>query len=212
MRCDEVIRELATPSDCRDDQALAVHLAHCKPCADWANRAEKLDRLWDMTRPADPGSEAWGTLWTSVNAAIDSPDSKQALRPWRVQGPKRATGETTHRSSKDARFWRGLAVVGTIVLAQAAAIILVFGVAWHHPAEPDRVPVAPPGFGLMPGTVANLESVIDVEDGQVVYIRSEGSSISKLDLTALELPNGEDPWYVFFGRMESGPTVVAMTE
>ncbi len=212
MRCEEVTRELAAPSDCRDDQALANHLGHCKKCADWADRAAKLDRLWDVTRPADPGSEAWGTLWTSVNEALDSSGPNKAHRPWRARGSERVSGDSPHQSSRDARFWRGLAMVGTIVLAQAAAILLAISLAWHSPTEPAGVPAVTPSAGLVQGTVPNLESVIDVEDGQVVYIRSDGPAIAILDLTALEMPNGEDPWYVFFGRVESGGTVVAMTE
>ena len=33
MRCDEVTRELAAPSDGRDDLATGRHLGHCEKCA-----------------------------------------------------------------------------------------------------------------------------------------------------------------------------------
>src|SRR4051812_27114103 len=119
MRCDEVTRELATPSDRRDDQALAEHLTHCEKCADWADRAEKLDRLWDATRPADPGPEAWASVWGAVNSALDAAAASQkAGRTGHARRPGQVAAQTT---SGDARFWRGLAVMGTLALAQAAA-------------------------------------------------------------------------------------------
>lgn len=212
MRCDEVTRELAAPSDCRDDRALAEHLVHCQKCADWEDRAAKLDRLWEVTRPPVPGSEAWGSLWTSVNAALDASDPRKATRPRLAQEPEQASGETAQPSSRDGRFWRGLAMLGTIALAQAAAVLLAFGFTWHHPAEPAGVPSVNPGAGLAQGTVPGLESVIDVEDGLVPYISSEGPTITVRDVADPEMPNGEDPWYVFFGRIESAGTEVAMTE
>ena len=60
MRCDEVIRELAVPTDDRDSAALAEHLANCPSCAVWAKRDAEFDRLWDATRPAEPSSRGVG--------------------------------------------------------------------------------------------------------------------------------------------------------
>ena len=54
MRCDEVIRELAVPTDDRDSAALAEHLASCPSCAGWAKRDAQFDRLWEATRPTNP--------------------------------------------------------------------------------------------------------------------------------------------------------------
>jgi len=212
MRCDEVTRELAAPSDSRDGRALAEHLAHCQKCADWADRAAKFDRLWEVTRPADPGSDAWGSVWTSVNAALDSAGAMKARRPWLGRASGQVFDDPANRRSREGRFWWGLAVVGTIALAQAAAILLAIGFAWHPPEGPSGVPDVNPGAGLVQGTVPNLEAVVDVEDGQVPYISSDGPTITVRDVAAPELPNGEDPWYVFFGRIESAGTVVAWTE
>jgi len=72
MRCDEVIRELAAPTDDRDETLLAAHLAGCSSCADWARRAALLDQLWDATRPSEPSAEAWDTVWANMTRALES--------------------------------------------------------------------------------------------------------------------------------------------
>jgi hypothetical protein len=207
MRCDEVTRELASPSDSRDDRALAQHLEQCKRCAEWADRASKLDRLWGMTRPVDPGAEAWASAWTSVNAALDSAGSRTTLRPLQARQTVQISGASDTSAPRAGRFWRGLAAVGTIALAQAAAVLLAIGFAWNWPGKPN-VSTGELAQARAPET----DSEIDVEDGQVPYIRSEGQSLAVLDVAAPELPNGEDPWYVFFGRIESARTQIAMTE
>jgi hypothetical protein len=210
MRCDDVTRELAAPSDGRDDRALADHLANCPKCADWANRAASLDRLWQTTRPVDPSPDAWGSVWASVNAALDAaPAPQTARRTLGARGFDRVDGPS---ASGNGRFWRGLATVATITLAQAAAVLLAFVFAWHRPADPAGGSSLKSQTGLAQATVPSLDSVVDVEDGQVLYISSDGSKIAVRDVAAPEMPNGEDPWYVFFGRIESAGTEIAMTE
>ena len=75
MRCDEVVRELAAPTADRDRAAMADHLAGCPACAEWARRAEALDRLWDATRPAEPSPEAWDAVWANIARALPCPAS-----------------------------------------------------------------------------------------------------------------------------------------
>ncbi len=70
--CDEVIRELAVPTDDRDSAALAEHLANCPSCADWAKRDAEFDRLWDATRPVEPSSQAWDAVWSHIASSLDS--------------------------------------------------------------------------------------------------------------------------------------------
>ena len=194
MRCDEVIRKLGLPSDGRADRALAEHLAECKDCAGWAERAVKLDRLWDATRPAEPCPEAWDQVWSSVSARLDEAEATVS----RIEGK-------SYRVSAHARPWRGFAVVGVIGLAQAAAILLAMSLSWTGPARkaPSLAPAGPEPV---------VESVVDVPEGQVVYIRSDGPDVNVIDVTALEAANGEDPWFVFFNRVESASTMVAMSE
>ena len=78
MHCDEVIRELAVPTDDRDPASLAEHLAQCPSCAAWADRAAQFDRLWEATRPAEPTGEMWDTVWTQVACAVDKSDTGRA--------------------------------------------------------------------------------------------------------------------------------------
>ena len=72
MHCDEVIRELAVPTDDRDSAALAEHLASCPSCADWAKRDAQFDRLWDATRPTEPSPQVWDTVWAHIASSLDS--------------------------------------------------------------------------------------------------------------------------------------------
>ena len=73
MRCDDVIRELAVPTDDRDTAALASHLANCGNCADWAQKDSQFERLWDATRPVEPSAQLWDEVWSHVAASLDSP-------------------------------------------------------------------------------------------------------------------------------------------
>src|SRR5438105_1188160 len=75
MRCDEVIRELAAPTDDRDATAIAEHLSGCRTCNGWARQAAQLDRLWEATRPPEPSPAAWGPVWVHVAQSLDSPVS-----------------------------------------------------------------------------------------------------------------------------------------
>jgi hypothetical protein len=195
MRCDEVIRELAAPSENRDEFALAHHLADCKNCADWADRSARLDRLWDATRPAVPPQEAWDSVWSSVRANLERSGRPEEDRPWGLRTSRSQSERTSHLPSTFTRSWRGLAVAGAILLAQAAAILLAIGLAWFRPVDGPR---------------AQAVDVVDIDDGQVAYIRSVGPTVNVLDVTAVEMPDGEDPWYEFFNRMESSDPVVAL--
>ena len=66
MRCEDVIRELAAPTDTRDAASLAEHLSRCPSCAAWAERAARLDHLWEVTQPAEPTPEVWDNVWAQV--------------------------------------------------------------------------------------------------------------------------------------------------
>jgi hypothetical protein len=198
MRCEEVVRELNVPSDGRDERALAQHLAECKACALRADRSARLDRLWDATRPADPGAEAWDRVWSSVTASLDR------------SGPRRSDAEgMPYRATALVRPWRKLVLVGSVfsLTTLAAAVLVATGLSWFAPAHPSHDLV-------LPGPESVVESVVDVPDGQVVYIRSVGSNVKVIDVTAVEAANGEDPWFNFFNRAEgeSGSAMVAMSE
>ena len=212
MRCDEVMRELNLPSDDQDDRALAHHLAECKACARWAEHAARFNRLWDATRPVDPSTESWDRLWSSVTARLDQSGPVTTFHS-RPENPFASVGEAAPEHAPPiTRSWRGLAAIGLVGLAQAAALFLAVNLYWN--TSDKNVP--PPRFSAGPDvvqrTAPSLDSEVDVEEGQVILIRSEGAKVDTTDLALLETSNGEDPWYIFFNRVESASTFLAMSE
>jgi hypothetical protein len=212
MRCDEVIRELAVPTDGRDDLAISRHLASCEACAEWAEQAASLDRLWEATRPAEPSAEAWDHLWSSVTAELDRP-SDSAVDGSRSRHARVLTLPTQPTSSGRRRFWRGLVAVGIVGLAQAAALLLAIGIAWYKTPE-GPVPVPPPVVaGADRAERPGPDSVIEVEEGEVPLIRADGTRVRVDELAAQDASNGVDEWYLFFNVLEPmARSVMAMAE
>jgi hypothetical protein len=182
MLCDDVIRKLTESGGRRDEPALAEHLAGCTACAEWLDRAQRLEKLWDATRPAEPSPQAWNVLWSSLNEHLDRPIVVERngdglhLAEFRRAMPERPKSPEPAFSSSRSRRWRGLAAAGMVGLAQAAALMLAIGLSWHVPVKaPDALPSLP-------------EAKVEVGEGQVVLIRSVGSKVDVVDLTALETP------------------------
>jgi hypothetical protein len=108
-----------------------------------------------------------------------------------------------------------VAGIGLVGLAQAAALLLAIRLSWDSPWSAMPPPAHTTRPDLAQRTLPCLDSVFDVEDGQVIYIRSEGASAQVIDLTALdsangvslEARNGEDPYFVFLNFVEAGQTV-----
>src|SRR5690242_15265218 len=71
MRCVDAIEELAASSGLAS-AALTDHLARCPRCAAWARRDARLTRLWEATRPREPGPAAWETVWAKVTQAVEA--------------------------------------------------------------------------------------------------------------------------------------------
>jgi len=129
MRCDEILRELAVPTNEQDSTALAEHLARCPACAAWAKRAVALDRLWEATRAPEPSSEVWDALWAHLAPSLDvsTPNEVATFLPFvpsqngssakEEAQPMRSPASSRPRS----RRWPA---IGLISLAQAAAVLL----------------------------------------------------------------------------------------
>ena len=47
----------------------------------WARQAAQLDRLWDVTRPAEPAPEVWDNLWSQVAHSLDSSTAQEVASP-----------------------------------------------------------------------------------------------------------------------------------
>ncbi len=213
MRCDEVMRELNQPGDVRDDRALAHHLAECQACAQWSEHAARFNRLWDATRPADPSTESWDRLWSSVAVRLDHSGTVTTSHSRPDNSLATLGAAAAQHSSPFTRSWRGLAAIGLIGLAQAAALLVAFTLYWNRTGRDVQPPRFSEAADVVRRTAPSLDSVVDVEWGQVILIRSEGGpKVDIKDLALLESSNGEDPWYDFFNRVESASTDIAMTE
>jgi hypothetical protein len=87
MVCQDVTRELATPTGQVDAAELNRHLATCPRCAAWARQAEQFDRAWEATRPDEPSSAAFQSLWARVCQSLDAvADQPIAVRSWKRRG------------------------------------------------------------------------------------------------------------------------------
>jgi hypothetical protein len=206
MRCDEVIRLLDEMSGERSEPALMRHLAHCESCTRRAEENLRLERLWVATCPAEPSPEAWEHLWTSVSSSLDrrSHTSRTAT----------VAGDVASHPQARARRWRGLAAISLVGLAQAAALVLAIGLSWNGPPTelPNPIPAHPGNPGPSERTAPSLDSVVEVEEGQNILIRSQGASVDIIDLDKLDTFRGADPWYVFYNCVESASSAIAMTE
>jgi hypothetical protein len=180
MLCDDVIRQLTEPGNQPDEPRLAEHLAGCSACAEWLDRAQRLEKLWDATRPAEPSPQAWDALWSTVSAHLDQPVAVERngngvhLAEFPRAMPDLPKSPEPALSPSRTRRWRSLVAFGMVGLAQAAALLVAVGLSWHVPVKtPDSLP-------------ALAEVKVEVGEGQKVLICSEGSKVDVVDLTALE--------------------------
>jgi hypothetical protein len=126
MRCEQVIRELAAPSDDRDSLALASHLKTCPKCTTWAQRAAELDHLWIATRPAEPSSGTWETVWSNVVASLESTIPANRDNEFARSDRRSQFDGHSDRPSRTLQSWSLVAMA----LAQAAAILVAVTLAW----------------------------------------------------------------------------------
>jgi len=212
MRCDEVTRELSVPTPGRDDLAISRHLTGCKTCSLWAEQAAEFDRLWDATRPAGPSAAAWDHLWSSITAQLDQP-AATAVNGIRSPHAPVLPPTVSPAFSGSGRFWRGLAAVGIVGLAQAAALLIGIGLAWRGSGKSPSLPRAIDVPVIAQNHPPNLNSVIDVEEGEVPLIHLDGNKVRVDDLAAQDSSNGVDEYYLLLNVLEPmARSVVAMAE
>jgi hypothetical protein len=204
MQCDKVIRELAVPTDDRDPASLAEHLAQCPSCATWADRATRFERLWEATRPAEPTGEMWDTVWTQVSRAVDesTPVEQKAftLRTSSRNGSAAKTEKSPVLTGRSSRLrTRRLMAIGSLGIAQAAAIVLAVWLSWQPAAKSPDPQVADtkvvPSFVTTDsnGTVST-DGVVEIEEGQQIVIRIEGPAVRVVDLTPKGISYGVNDW------------------
>jgi hypothetical protein len=210
MRCDEVIRELAAPTGDRPEEAMADHLAGCPTCAEWARRAARLDHLWEATRAPEPSPETWDSVWGRIAQALHSGaatemPSPTTPRPFRNGSSSKVVAHLVPaplHPPADARP-RRRALLAWAGLAQAAAILIAVGFAWHV-RDPSRIiPVPPIEKHTPPGVPSAIQAAspvrveAEIEEGRLVMIRVEGPRSRVDDMTPEEIPTGADLYYVW---------------
>jgi hypothetical protein len=126
MRCEDLTRELASPTGAHSPAELAGHLADCPCCAERARQADRFEQLWQATRPIEPSPLMMDALWASASAALEAQSAPSTLR---LEG-------FTHR-----RGWLRPA----LLVAQAAAILIAVGFVWvrKNQVEPEQVVITP---------------------------------------------------------------------
>jgi hypothetical protein len=227
MRCDEVIRELAVPTDDRDSADLAEHLADCRSCAIWAKRDAEFDRLWAASRPLEPSSQAWDSVWSQIASSLDSKTQEEfrefTASPLFLNGSvssvDRPRGLAATSSRSRNRNW---AAIGLIGLAQAAAVLLAVGWAWHISSRSNTPQVTVTSHSPKPPlgpSMAAKESgplavpSVEIDAGQWVIIRVEDSAVKVVDLTPDGMSSSVDDGLLALNAAEAIPNpVVAMKE
>jgi hypothetical protein len=222
MRCDEVIRELAAPTDSRDPASLADHLSRCPSCTTWAEHAARLDRLWQVTQPVEPTSDVWDDVWAKVVSSLEVQATKGVISPsiasLRNGSASGTAPELAAKLNERPRprvfrsgHWTAIALVG---LTQVAAVLLVAGMSWRF-----FVPSLPPQNDV----IASLPSV-DIEEGHLVMIVADPKLLSVVDLTPKTTTAGVDhvdwygdekyfDWFLVYHEVESlAKPTVAMKE
>ncbi|APW61450.1 hypothetical protein [Paludisphaera borealis] len=162
--------------------------------------ADRLDALWEATRPVEPSAQAWDRVWASVADDLDRLPASTA----QVVAATGREGLFVHPPSPILAR-RPLAVgaaAAAVVLAQAAAILLAVGLSWYGA---DREPAAPSQPQVATGEVR-------IEEGQFVLIRSNADTVQAIDLSAQLGTGGVDAWYLVYNLLESMTNPLAMSE
>jgi hypothetical protein len=184
MQCNEIIKELAAPTDDRDPAALAEHIAGCPACAGWANRAAQLDRLWEATRPVEPTTDVWDAVWARMTASLDLMTSTKVRSSVIAQTAASTNGSPAvvklpangPRHSPRSHP-RRLAAIVLIGLAQAAAILLAVGLAWNQSGTPQTQQIAQTFVSTpFPSTSESVVRIAFPADGFPVVV-DEGHSV-----------------------------------
>jgi len=147
MRCDEVTRELAVPSDGRDPAELDRHLAGCLHCSAHAEGFRRLDDLWAATRPVEPSGAVFDEIWARVTEAA---------------GPAPETIPFRRSSS-----WRRPVLGGMIVAFAAAAAVMI---ACLGPFGPNVGRQPTPAGPTSPPPSPLIARNFEVDTGQVLFI------------------------------------------
>jgi hypothetical protein len=207
MRCVDVIRELAAPTDTRNTVNLADHLSRCSSCANWARQATQLDLIWNTTRPAEPSPDVWDNLWSQVAHSLESSTLQEDAAPSRPASWNCSTGTSvlepeakpTGYSLSPSFHSRFRSSIGVVNVARAAAVLLVAGLTlWLFiPSKQDVAKLNPVSLSqAAPDRVAAPLPSVDIEPGHMVVILADPKSPSVVDRTPKAIIAGVGRQYV----------------
>jgi hypothetical protein len=155
------------------------------------------DHLWNLTRPIEPASEVWDTIWNRLEQSLDqvpartrevaestppaqSPHVPLRIAPISVAAENRSVRrpvEVQRGAASDfVPFWSGSR--RERVLIAAAAILLLANVGFRAltaPSHRDGLQVAQvtlPGGPVAPLDAPPAIATVDIDEGQLVVIRS----------------------------------------
>jgi len=204
MRCADVIEVLSTTTDSALAPAeLAEHLAHCPRCAAWAQREARLTRLWEATRPDEPGPAIWSTVWAKVTQALET---TPATLPTLAPSPFQLHSFLAVRSLR-RRAWASFAI------AQAAVVLLAAWFLSGPRTGPELAMNSVPRLDSKPKAVAVLEPTaavavakIEIDAGEVSLLQSDGVGgvrvATRSDLT-VEGSSAVDSAFAMLNAMEA---------
>ncbi|WP_165227355.1 hypothetical protein [Aquisphaera insulae] len=204
MRCHDVIHSLSSPGPAANQPAVAQHLASCPACARRADEAAKLDRLWGATAPDRPDGDAWGRVWSAIDARLDAPAMAETTRPSRLRlAPATSAGASARRPR-----WM---MAGAAILAVAAALLVAFVHEWQAASRTSDAPAIASSAGTN-GVSPSIDPPIEIEEGQVALIWTDDREPRVVDMMSFDPLNDEDPWFYFLNRIEDSRSVVVMSE
>lgn len=158
MRCEDLIRELASPIGDFSPTEMAGHLAICPSCVDWSRRAARFDRIWEATRPAEPTDSTLDVLWASVSHTLDTKAIPATLRLRDASRRPRST-------------WFKVA----FVMAQAAAILVAALTLFRRnpDIQPDQRPPVEAVLGKTVKPPTTLALTVDFDQWATVKIGND---------------------------------------
>jgi hypothetical protein len=130
---------------------LARHVASCPQCTRQAEAAQRFERIWEASRPAEPGPDAWKRIWAEVTRA--NGPIVLAMPPQRQR-----------------RRWL-IPVLGLTIMAQAAAVLVAVGLLFTRSGfgtGPNRV--------VSGHTPVHTQAVVEfnLDTGQTLILKLEG--------------------------------------
>ncbi|MFO0952715.1 MAG: hypothetical protein U0835_16515 [Isosphaeraceae bacterium] len=200
IRCDDAVRALTSSARSGvEPLALADHLAACPECAALAERDDRLDHAWALTRPAEPTAEAWDAAWSAVCERLDEAETRR----------KPAVLPLAAASGRSGGSRLGFYAFS---LAQAAAILVAAGLLLsartgglgtggaEHVAQRGVLPNEP-NTGV--GNVA-VRLELDIEPGEDVLIHwDEAGKLNVAQRDAAAASTTVDDNFTLFNAFEA---------